>query len=158
MLPNCADTSLDTAYQQLLSRADLVYKFATLYSDYLSENQDYGTGQLVTMVEVPTLSAIEANPGITVTELAQMNNRTKGAISQTVSKLEKKGLIRREKRDGNAKTVLLFCTPAGKELSGRHMANDVSEVTQTMAELLRNCTMQELDAFFKVMTYYIKLF
>lgn len=151
------DSSIDQAYQQLQSRANLVYKFATLYGDYLSERHDYGTGQLVTMVEVHTLTSIEENPGITVTGLAQMNHRTKGAISQVVSKLVAKGLVSREKRKENAKTVPLFCTEDGQKLSLHHKAYDVAEVTQTMEELLRNCSIQEVDNFFKVMSHYINL-
>lgn len=82
--------SVNNIFHQLNDRANLLYKFAMLYSDYVAENQDYGTGDLISMVEVHTLTAIEDNPGISVTELALMWNRTKGAISQTVTKLEKK--------------------------------------------------------------------
>ncbi|WP_076983037.1 MarR family transcriptional regulator [Bacillus siamensis] len=49
------------------------------------------------MVEVHTLTVTEENPGITVTEAALKRNRTRGAVSQIISKLEKRDLIIRKK-------------------------------------------------------------
>ena len=124
-----------------------------LYSDYVAQNQDYGTGELVNMVEVHTLTAIEDNPGINVSELALMWNRTNGAISQTVTKLEKKGYIERRKMEGNAKVVLLFPSEKGVRLSQAHKFYDSVEVSKTMNELLLSgCTIEEIDAFFRVVT------
>lgn len=82
--------SVDLIFKQLNDKANLLYKFVMLYGDYVAENQDYGTGELINMVEVHTLTAIEENPGVNISELANMWNRTKGAISQTATKLEKR--------------------------------------------------------------------
>ncbi len=148
--------SMNDIFQKLNDKANLLYKFVMLYSDYVAENQDYGTGELINMVEVHTLTAIEDNPGINVSELALMWNRTKGAISQTVTKLEKKGYIERRKQEGNAKTVMLFPTEKGVRLSQAHKRYDSVEVSKTMNELLRaGCTMEEIDAFFSVIVKYI---
>ena len=84
---------IDRVYAQLSPRADLVYSFVTVYNSYINELRDYGTGLMINMVEVHTLTMIADNPGITVNELSKMWNRTKGAVSQNVAKLEKKGLI-----------------------------------------------------------------
>lgn len=150
--------SMNSIFEQLNDRANLLYKFVMLYSDYVAENQDYGTGELINMVEVHTLTAIEDNPGINVSELALMWNRTKGAISQTVTKLEKKGYIERRKTEDNAKLVLLFPTEKGVRLSQAHKNYDSVEVSKTMNELLlAGCTIDEIDSFFKVITKYIKI-
>lgn len=143
---------------QLNEKANLLYKFAILYSDYTGENQDYGTGELINMVEVHTLTAIEDNPGINVTQLALIWNRTKGAISQTATRLEKKGLIERRRNSKNSKIVELFPTEKGIRLSQAHKQFDSIEVSKTLDELLRaGCTSEELDAFFKVITKYINI-
>ena len=78
-------------YNELNTKASIIYKFVTTYSDYIKKPHDYGTGEIISMVEVHILTIIEENPGITVTEVALGWNRTKGAISQTISKLEKRG-------------------------------------------------------------------
>ena len=58
------------------------------------------------MVEVHTLTIIEENPGITVTEVTLEWNHTKGAVSQTITKLENRGLIVRNKAENNAKKYI----------------------------------------------------
>lgn len=149
--------SVDNLFYQLNDKANQVYKFAMLYSDYMSEKHDYGTGQLINMVEVHTLTAIEESPGITVSQLANMWNRTNSALSQTATKLEKKGYIVRQKDPDNARAIRLYVTPQGQELSVAHKAYDAIDVTQTLHELNRYCTTEEIDHFFKVINYYIQI-
>ncbi len=146
-----------TLFSSLNEKADLVFKFVTLYNDYMSEKHDYGTGQLINMVEVHTLTAIEENPGITITELAGLWNRTSSALSQTATKLEKKGYIVRIKSPDNARNNQLFVTESGRELSLAHKAYDVENVTGTLNELLETCSVNEVADFFKVITSYIHL-
>ena len=56
----------------------------------------------------------------------------KGAISQTLAKLEKRGLILRKKKDGNARTVHLYVTDKGKELSEAHKNFDIEHMTSLL--------------------------
>lgn len=149
--------SVDALFSQLNEKANLVFKFATLYNDYMSEKHNYGTGQLINMVEVHTLTAIEENPGITISQLAEMWNRTNSALSQTATKLEKKGYVTREKDPGNARNVLLYATPKGIELSLAHKAYDIVDVTSTLQALTRMCGTEAVDHFFKVISCYIQL-
>jgi DNA-binding MarR family transcriptional regulator len=44
---------------------------------------------------------IGANPEMNITEFAESLGVTKGAISQVVSKLEKKGMVKRRRRKGS---------------------------------------------------------
>jgi len=154
---NFEPDSVNHLFNQLNDKANQVYKFAMLYNDYMSEKHDYGTGQLINMVEVHTLTAIEDNPGITTSQLASMWNRTNSALSQTATKLEKKGYITRVKDSDNARNVKLNVTPQGRALSIAHKAYDAVDVTQTLHELNRSCTIEEIDHFFKVITHYIQL-
>lgn len=147
--------SVNMIFNQLNDKANLLYKFVMLYGDYVSENQDYGTGELINMVEVHTLTAIEENPGVNISELANMWNRSNGAISQTATKLEKKGYIQRKRKD---KTVKLYPTEKGIRLSHAHKRYDAIEVSKTMDDLMRaGCTAEELDTFFKVVEKYIEI-
>ncbi|WP_260399874.1 helix-turn-helix domain-containing protein [Peribacillus simplex] len=61
------------------------------------------------MVEVHTLTVIEENPGITVTEVALEWNRTKGPVSQIITKLEKRSLIIRKKRSWECQERTFVC-------------------------------------------------
>lgn len=149
---------IDKIYNQLSPRADLLYNFVMDYSDYIYKPRDYGTGMVINMVEVHTLTMIENNPGVTVSELAKMWNRTKGAVSQTVTKLAEKNLVYRQKENGNAKVVHLYPTEEGVTLSTSHKLYDNMDILQTQSDLLKSCTLEEIDAFYKVLQAYYNLF
>lgn len=148
---------IDRVYAQLSPRADLLYSFITLYASYINEQRDYGTGLFINMVEVHTLTMIADQPGITVSELSVMWSRTKGAVSQNVSKLEQKGLITRTRDNKDAKIIHLHVTKEGERLSTAHKLYDNMDIMQTQRDLLETCTIEEVDAFFKVLQAYIRL-
>lgn len=149
---------IDKIYSELSPRADILYRFVMTYADYINGVRDYGTNISINMVEVHTLSMIEDNPGITVSQLAKRWERTKGAISQNVSKLEKKGLVQKIKDEKNNKIVHLFVTKDGEHLSTAHKIYDITDIMQTQQELLENCTIEEINTFYKVLQEYYKLF
>lgn len=70
----------------------------------------YGDNYTLTMMEVHTLSYIEDHPGTSSGELIQYWDKTKGTISQILTKLEKLELIEKRKKDGNAKNLYLYVT------------------------------------------------
>lgn len=149
--------SVDKIFSQLNEKANAVYNFVMLYSGYMAEQHNYGVGIPINMVEVHTLTAIEENPGITVSQLACMWQRTNSALSQTATKLEKKGYIIRRRDPNNARNVHLYATEEGTELSLAHKSYDALNVTQTLHELSQLCSMEEIDNFFKVLDCYIQL-
>ena len=103
------------------------------------------------MVEVHTLTMLADAPGITVSALSKMWSRTKGAVSQNVTKLEKKGLVFRRRDENNAKIIHLYVTEEGEKLSTAHKMYDNVDIMQTQRDLLKSCTIEEVDAFFKVL-------
>lgn len=149
---------IDRVYKELSVRADELYKFVVRYNEYINLARDYGTGELIGMVEVHTLTHIADNPGITVTEVAKLWERTLGAASQNVSKLVKKGLVRREKEKDNAKTVHLYATEKGEALATAHKVYDNLDITETLKDLLKECTVEEIDTFYRVLRVYNGLF
>ncbi|MCD4721276.1 MAG: MarR family transcriptional regulator [Desulfobacula sp.] len=75
---------------------------------------DHGTGHLLYASEINTLEIIGKLPGINITELSKRKGVTKGAVSQIVTKLEKKQLIIKFKDPENEKVVLLRLGKKGK--------------------------------------------
>jgi DNA-binding MarR family transcriptional regulator len=57
--------------------------------------RDYETGFPLHKVEIHTIQIIGNNPGINSTDLAARMGVTKSAVSQTLNKLVKKGLIQK---------------------------------------------------------------
>ncbi|MGD9569090.1 MAG: MarR family winged helix-turn-helix transcriptional regulator [Sedimentibacter sp.] len=152
-------TEIDKIYAQLSPRANKLYHFINSYYEYMNEPRDYdGSGEYMSMVEIHILTLIADQPGITVSQLAKDWGTTKGAISQTIKKLENKELICREKKEGNAKTIHIYATENGEKLSTAHKLYDNADILQTQYELLKTCTSDELNTFYKVVQEYSKLF
>ncbi len=152
-------SEIDKIFAQLSPRANELYHFIMCYHEYMNEFRDYdGSGQLVSMVEIHILTIIADQPGITVSQLAISWGTTKSAISQTLKKLQQKELIYRQKESGNAKTVHVYPTEKGQNLSTAHKSYDNADILQTQYELLKSCTLEEIDTFYKVVREYIKLF
>ena len=149
---------IDETYARLSRTADEVYEFVILYNDYIYQTREYIEGEPIKMVEVHTLTMIEDHPGITVSELAALWKRTKGTVSVNVTALEKKGYIYKQKENNNAKSVHLYPTEKGIELSTTHKVYDNLEIVRTQADLMKSCTPAELDAFHKVIHAYLGLF
>lgn len=144
-------------FHELEAKAMTIYKFVMNYHDYIKTARDYGTGETINMVEVHTLTVIEENPGVTVTEVALGWNRTKGAVSQIISKLENRGLIIRKKEAGNAKNVHLYATDQGKLLSKAHKEYDIRELTWADETLHQIFSDEEINSFYRVMQKYTEL-
>ena len=148
------DSFIDQTFHTLNERHNSIYQFVMRYNDYILSVHDYGEGIPMTMIEVHTLTYIEEHPGVTVTELAKYWGKTKGALSQTASRLAEWGLITKEKKEDNAKNVCLYPTEQGIRLSKSHKLYDTLDITKTMGELRKECTPEEIDAFYKVLSVY----
>jgi len=99
-----------TTYEQLLEKLEqIITKMESMHTPSLS----FGTGILMHQNEIHTVQAIGRHSRINVTNLAKYKGVTKGAISQTIKRLIKKGLVRRTHAPGNAKEVLLELTDLG---------------------------------------------
>lgn len=70
-------------------------------------------GSKVYRFELHIIDLIGKNNGITVNELAQILNVTKGAVSQVITKLAKNGIAEKVKNGNNRKNVNLYLTPKG---------------------------------------------
>lgn len=130
------------------------YRFVSTYQDYMNARRNYGNGALYSMVEMHILAIVCAKPGITVGQVAQAWGCTKGAASQNITKLEKKGLLMRTKLLGNAKEVHVFPTKEGEQAAALHNVFDKRNESRVEKSLLECCTMEELMAFNKVLGVY----
>lgn len=152
-----APESIDSIFQRLSEKADMIYFFVALYSKYIGKARNYGIGPELSMTEAHMLNSIALTPGTTVTDLARRWERTTGAVCQTLSKLDKKQLIERKKAENNDKTVLLYPSELGSAVNRAHMMYDIADITATTQELLQKCSMDEIDTFYKVLGVYLDL-
>lgn len=139
----------------LYQMADIVERMVSMNSTNVPI--DYGTGEQYNAVEVHTLSYIADYPGISASEIARDWNRTKGAVSQIIKKLEKRGLIYREKKVGNDKTVCLYVTEAGAELDRFHREYDSRNYRGFLDLMKQHFSDERIEDAFEVMDGWIEL-
>lgn len=82
-----------------------------------------------------------------------MSCRTKSAISQIIAKIEKKGYITRKRCKSNYRVYHFYPTEEGLRLCRQHKIYDVQMMLATNERLLKFCTQEEIDAFYKVLHY-----
>ena len=100
-----------TLYEEILQKLEkLIVTVESMHTPSFS----FGTGVLMHTKEIHTVQAIGRKPGINVTKLAEYAGVTKGAVSQTINKLVKKGLVRKTRIPGNDKEVVLELTDLGR--------------------------------------------
>lgn len=131
-----------------------IYQFVLLYYDYMYTKKDSGDQMKKSMLEDHLLTDIHDNPGITTTELAEKWHRTTSSISQTISKLVNAGLVDRVLNVDNRKIYNLYITDSGKNSVLHHKFYDVKDTVKSIRKLLHSVSIDELNAFFKVVKAY----
>ena len=92
---------------------DLLDRIVTKIEGQHSDARDFGTGENLYRSEIHTVQAIGENKGINVTRLAEKMGVTKGATSQILNKLVKKGLVIKQNKEKNNKELNLYLTDKG---------------------------------------------
>lgn len=98
-------------------------KFILLVNKFNGLNSldiDYLKDEKITHSEVHFLDLMSRNPDKKASELAELSGVTKGAISQQIKKLEKKGLLIRVRYNDNYKEVFISLTAKGNEAVETH--------------------------------------
>jgi len=102
---------ITTIYEEILQKLE---KVIVMTESMHTPSLSFGTGVLMHAKEIHTVQAIGRHSGINVTKLAEKAGVTKGAVSQTINKLVKKGLVRKTHLPGNDKEVVLELTDLGE--------------------------------------------
>ena len=137
--------------------SDLHTVFSMNYTDEINGLRDYGTGTEYTLLEAHCVTLIYNRPGITVTDISKSYGRSKSAISQLISRLEKKGLVMKmQNPEENLKTKGLYVTPEGHKFSICHIEYDSVRVEYWTKKLLREFSVEELNIAYRYMDYTLK--
>lgn len=124
----------DTVFHRVMNKMNKLEK----------KPRHYGTDHLLYGSEIHTIEAIGHNPGISITELADLQGVTKGAVSQLIQKLEKKNLIVRMKAANSEKQVFLKLSNKGSIAFKAH--DDFhAKVFPGLAEALKKTDSKTLD-------------
>jgi DNA-binding MarR family transcriptional regulator len=95
----------------------LIAKFSRvskLWQQLDSQPRKFGTETDLTGSEIHLVEVIGQNEGLSVTDMAKRLGITKGAISQTLKKLEEKGLVVKEVDPTNTSRITVSLSTKGK--------------------------------------------
>ena len=95
----------------------VIYKF----NENDKQTRYYGTDTLLFSSEIHMIRAIKEEEGIHITGLANKLGVTKGAVSQIVNKLDKKGFIKKETDLYNQSKLIIKLTPNGEIADANHV-------------------------------------
>ncbi|MBN1531991.1 MAG: MarR family transcriptional regulator [Spirochaetes bacterium] len=98
----------------------LLMRLVNKYKRLDSRALEYGTGDFLYPAEIHVIEAIGKNQGSTVNEICLKFGVTKGAISQIVNKLLRKGLIDKTRNPEYHKEIILTLTKRGKRAFEGH--------------------------------------
>lgn len=119
---------------------DMTNLFEKLYSierliAALQKKPHLYAGILLYANESHTLKLIAQQEGISQAEISEQTYRTKGATSNMVDKLVIKGLVNRQREEGNQRRYLLTLTELGREVHNLHIAYDEKQAGQLLKGL-----------------------
>ncbi len=120
---------------------DLLERFVRLVNKYNALGKHpmtYGTQHQFHHSERHMLDIVGDDPGLNLTEFAKAVGVTKGAISQVVPKLVKKGALIRFKSDDNDKEIRLRLTQQGKQIYAHHQSVNEESVNHLWRELKKH--------------------
>ena len=125
----------------------VVYKFFEIDK----KTRYYGIDVPLFPSEIHMINKIKQNEGIHVTGLANILKVTKGAVSQIIMKLEKKGLIRKEKDTNNQSKLVLKLTPKGETAYSNHEKFH-KKIDVMVNEIVKNASEENITFFKDVLT------
>lgn len=155
--PICENELIEAVKRSVNQRPGRMIQLASLLSSQASLPVQYGNDYAVSTTESGLLFYIANNPGVTNAELARQFGRTKGAISQIVKRLETSGYIVKEQSARDAKSFNLYVTVPGGKLI--HAINDYDSNNENsmFQKLVRNCSVEDIQTFYRMVDTYISL-
>ena len=119
-------------------------KSAAMVSSFLATPRRYAADDSLYMREVHFVMSIGPEESPTMSEMAARQNVTQGAVTQMVTRLEKKGYVFRAKDALDKRLTTVSLTEKGKALRLDHIAFDREEHLRT-SEILKDFSDAELE-------------
>lgn len=114
------------------------------YYKFLSTPHEYYPGEKMYMREVHVITEIGENGVDNVSELSERLKITKGAVSQYLKKLEKKGFVERVQEQTDKRQFSVKLTEKGRELNRIHTKYD-NEQYEKAYPFFEEFTEEELE-------------
>lgn len=146
--------SIDQLNISLYELSDLANLFAMKITSNSTVPFNYGTGEEYTAIEAHTTTTIYLNPGITAKEIADKTARTQSAVSQIVSKLENKGLIKTQRDMEDGRKICMFATEKGEKLSKAHIRYDEKNIGSMVEMIIEKYGIDAMNNYINIFSIF----
>ncbi|TCL59725.1 MarR family transcriptional regulator [Hydrogenispora ethanolica] len=138
-----------SSQEQLQKLTQQFSRIMNKYSTGEKRAHDYGIGNRLFRSEVHTIAAIGDHQNINVTELALLLGITKGAVSQVIDKLVKKGFVNKTFAAPGTNEVALTLTEQGLTIHQKHQEYHAKMYSE-IAQLLADCSDEQISFLGKI--------
>lgn len=114
---------------------DSLFSFSQVSGRNQNMPRTYGTDDMLYMAEVHLIRDIANYDGVTITQLASINQKSKSAMSQLIDKLLQKGLVKKEKHPDGNRQVAIYLTEKGDIINKFHARLDEQEYNKLLSKL-----------------------
>lgn len=114
---------------------DCLFSFSQVSGINQNIPRTYGSDEVLYMAEVHMIRDIKNHDGITITQLARMNGKSKSAVSQMIDKLQQKGLVIKEKHPESNRKVAIYLSEKGERINKYHTRFDRKEYDKVLSHL-----------------------
>lgn len=134
----------------LIDIGESLLKYVHLSKDFERTTKNYGLKESFGLniqlnhMEIHMLAEIWKHPGISAQELAEIFNRTKGAVSQILKRLNNEGLIIKRENPQNARFNNLYATELGIAACKNHAQHEES-LFESLLPRFDEFSRQDLD-------------
>lgn len=125
-------------------------RFVNRYNKLEKTPFEVDNGELLYPSEMNMIEAIGKQTGITVTELCIAFGVTKGAVSQTVSKLNARGYVQKDRNEAYTREIILSLTVKGKEIFEKHEQFH-RKMDQSLEQLILGIPKEKLAIFREIL-------
>lgn len=128
---------------------DLFNQMVNQYGRYEKELHTYGTDFSLHLSDTHTIAAIGKHNNINITSLAKLQGISKSAVSQMISKLVRRGLVRKEFSPTSENEVVLSLTENGEIIFHTHEKQH-AWLQERFASVLEKYPEDTLDLFMEL--------
>lgn len=129
---------------------ETTYRIINKYNTKTKSPKQYGTEHLLYSSEVHMIEVIGHHNALTTTQIANLQGITKGAVSQTTSKLNKKNLIKKELSPDGNNEVLISLTETGQIIYKNH-ANYHKQMIIKLVSLASELSFDSKEIILKIL-------
>lgn len=116
----------------------------------------YGADTVIYMAEADIIAGIGRKRDICASDIAKSFGISKSAVSKTIRKLCRKGIVTTVTSPNDSRKRILVLTPKGRTIYRYHNRMDMDVFEHIMRELSK-CTEEELQAYIKIAKVHVNV-